>query len=247
MVVTRRPQKGTAPHKECAARSPPERRFDFRRSRFLFVQAFANGTWTPKAGAAGTYTLALTGPVANTIAFSDRPQRIVEMMPTQQFLDNPGFTLENLPNAALVTGSGEQHDVLVIELSNPLYDGTTLTYDAMVLAECGEAGLAHLARQQAGFDFPATFADGSLFIDDGGCPGDPGECYNIVNGNVNIIGDMPIETCSGNGMCVSIPCNDDGTSSHYRKICARLYPDQCSYTVSANEAEWDCFGRGDDI
>lgn len=214
---------------------------------FLFVQAFANGTWIPTEGEDASYTLTLTGSIANTIAFSDRPERIVELTPTQQFLDNLGFTPGYLPNAALVTGNGDDQDMLVIELRNPVYDGATLTYDATVLADYAEQALAFLARQQADFDFPASFGDGSLFIDDGGCPDDPGQCYSSINGNVTIIGDMPIETCSGSGPCVSIPCNEDGTSAHYGKLCAQIYPDQCSFTYTGTGSQWDCFGRGDGI
>ena len=90
---------------------------------FLFVQSFDGGTWTPKAGADGVYTLTLTGAAAQTIYFSDRPERDTGLAPNQPFLDGLGFTPENPPNAAIVvqTESGEQ-DVLVVEFFTPVYD-----------------------------------------------------------------------------------------------------------------------------
>jgi hypothetical protein len=136
---------------------------------FLFEQTFDAGTWAPKPGEDGTYTLTLTGAAANTTYFSDRPERITGLAPTQQFLDGLGFTPENPPNAALViqTDDGEQ-DILIIELLDPVYDPATatLTYDARVLADYGERGLAFLAQQQSDYDAPETFGQGSLFIDD---------------------------------------------------------------------------------
>ena len=69
---------------------------------FLFVQPFDSGAWSPTSGADATYTLTLTGAAAQTVYFSDRPERIVGLAPTQRFLDGLGFTPNNPPNAALV-------------------------------------------------------------------------------------------------------------------------------------------------
>lgn len=91
---------------------------------YLFTQTFASGTWKPKAGAKDTYTLTLTEAPAETVYFSDRPERVVGLFPTEKFLDKLGFTPANPPNAALVaspSGGGDQ-DILVIELMNPVYD-----------------------------------------------------------------------------------------------------------------------------
>jgi hypothetical protein len=100
---------------------------------FLFTQTFDSGTWAPKDEAAGTYTLTLTGAAAQTTYFSDRPERVVGLAPTQQFLDGLGFTPANPPNAALVTQTaGGESDILVLELIDPVYDANagTLTYEA---------------------------------------------------------------------------------------------------------------------
>jgi len=43
---------------------------------FLFVQPFEGGTWAPKPGENGVFSLTLTGMAAQTVYFSDRPDRI---------------------------------------------------------------------------------------------------------------------------------------------------------------------------
>ncbi len=146
---------------------------------YLFVQPFDAGTWAPKPGEEGTYVLTLSGAAGETTYFADRPERITGLAPTQPFLDGLGFSSENPPNAAIVAqnDSGGQ-DILVVQLLNPLYDASaaTLIYEARVLSNYGKRGLAHLARQQLGYDLPATFGEGSLFIDD--CPDSTDNCYN---------------------------------------------------------------------
>ena len=146
---------------------------------FLFVQPFESGTWTSKDGEDGVYTLILSGADANTVYFSDRPARIVGLAPTQTFLDGLGFTPDNPPNAALVAQrpDGGEQEVLVIELYAPAYDPVagTLTYDARVLADYGEPGLAHLAPQQTDYELGESFDAGSLFID--GCSDHKFGCY----------------------------------------------------------------------
>lgn len=136
----------------------------------MFIQTAKSGTWAPKAGQAGVYTLTLTGAPAQTINFSDRPQRIVGVQSTADFLDVLGFSPKNPPNAALVAQTSIGEDVLVIELFNPVYTNDaegTLTYDARVLENYAGTGLAFLAQQQNDDKMEATFTDASLFIDSG--------------------------------------------------------------------------------
>lgn len=144
---------------------------------FLFVQTAEAGRWEPKPGESGTYLLTLTGAASQTIYFSDRPERIVGTVPVDQFLDVLGFTPANPPNAALVTGHGDDEEVLVIELLAPAYDpGTdTLTYEARVLEDYQEEGLAFVAARQADIDLPESFGETSLFIDD--CPDSDFWCF----------------------------------------------------------------------
>lgn len=211
---------------------------------FLFVQPFDSGTWAPKTGEDGVYTLTLTGAAANTVYFSDRPERIVGLSPTQDFLDGLGFTPANPPNAAVVTeGDGGQQDVLVIELFNPVYDAeaSTLTYDAKVLADYGEPSLAHLARQQTDYELPETFGAGSLFIDD--CAAGVGTCYQEINNELVVVGELQNVDCcwqsdaspQGCG-----PCDDDAWSRAHGKACAEAFPETCHYFSGDTPHGWNC-------
>jgi hypothetical protein len=218
-------------------------------TEFLFAQAFTGGTWAPKEGENGAYTLALTGAAAQTVYFSDRPERLVGLLPNQEFFDKLGFTPETPPNAALVADTDGGQDILVIELRNPAYDASSasLTYDARVLADYGETDLSSLARRQADYDFPQSFSTGGLFIDDSpfDCKDISGECYNIIDGNVQIIGDLAIGACGADRLTCQ-PCDDDGTDAVYGKACAEKYPDQCNYYSNGVDG-WDCYARGGGI
>jgi hypothetical protein len=150
---------------------------------FLFVQLFAQGSWQPKPDEAGVYILTLSGSSGQTLYFSDRPQRIVGTVPSEQFLDALGFTPADPPNAALVVTTPEgERDVLVIELFNPVFAETfgstpsvQVTYEARVLeAYEGERLAPWLAEQEDDF-LPTNFTDASLFIDD--CPDGTVFCY----------------------------------------------------------------------
>lgn len=149
---------------------------------FLFVQMADSGSWTPKAGEDGVFLLTLRGTGEQTLYFSDRPERIVGTMPTDQFLDTLGFTPVNPPNAAVVvtTPAGER-DVLVIELMNPVYSRSfgedseeTLIYEAIVLSGYQGVGLAEWTPEVDDDALPQEFENISLFIDD--CPDAEG-CY----------------------------------------------------------------------
>ena len=187
---------------------------------FLFVQTAEAGTWMPKSGEEGVYTLTLTGAAAQTIYFSDRPDRIVGTAPMQQFLDNLGFTPDNPPNAAMVTGTGDAEEVLIIELYNPTYDAEadTLTYEARVLEDYDEDGLAFVAQRQGDTDLPSSFGHTSLFIDD--CP-DARYCGNAG------LRDVPVPECDipggPYGRCwhwSSLSCSLCNTSlDHLRQLC----------------------------
>ncbi len=146
---------------------------DGDRKEFLFVQTFHGGSLTPKEGEADVYVLTLTGHAAQTVYFSDRPERIVGTVATPQFLDRLGFTSADPPNAALVAEAEAGEGIIVLELTAPVLSETfgpdgalTLTYEARVLAGYAEEGLAHLAAQQEAAEFPGSFGPASLFIDD---------------------------------------------------------------------------------
>jgi hypothetical protein len=207
---------------------------------FLFVQPFDAGSWAPKEGEADTYVLTLGGAAANTVYFSDRPERIVGLCPTQLFLDALGFTPTNPPNAALVaqTDTGEQ-DILVIELLNPAWDGNgTLTYDAKVLADYGDPGLAHLSRQQVDFEMAGSFGDGGLFID--GCPDGVATCYQVSNDERVVVGEIWNVGCHWASSACELD-EENPSASSYGQLCHDAFPDSCEYDEGNGQTSWNCY------
>jgi hypothetical protein len=187
---------------------------------FLFVQTFESGRWTSNPSGDGSFSLSLTGHAAETIYFSDRPERIVGTVPTHQFLGALGFTPADPPNAALVARTATGDDVVVLELFDPIYQeefdsdgGVTVTYAARVLADYAGDGLAHLASQQSDGNLAESFGPASLFIDD--CPDeDPLNCYTDCFTE-------PVGNLGRRGMCWQwfppdcLPCSGgwDGTAA----------------------------------
>jgi hypothetical protein len=84
-------------------------------------------------------SITLIGLAPSTIYFSDRPERVVGYMTTEQFLDqwqsrHDGFAVDP-PNALLsfyATGSALPGETLVV-LGNPVLKGDSLTYGIEVL------------------------------------------------------------------------------------------------------------------
>ncbi|MDQ3655972.1 MAG: hypothetical protein M3457_12955, partial [Chloroflexota bacterium] len=147
---------------------------------YLFVQAgFSSGSLV--ANADGTYQLTLLNAPAQTVYFSDRPDRIVGAMPTERFLEVLDFDGGDPPNAALVIGvDGENTDVVVFELTAPVYDVevASLTYTATLLEgfdQFVETGVGFVEEPLTADTLPQEFGASSLFIDSllGCSPWDP--------------------------------------------------------------------------
>lgn len=203
---------------------------------FLFVQLADQGSWTPKPDEPGVYLLTLIGTGEQTLFFSDRPDRIVGTVATDQFLDVLGFTPVNPPNAAIVVQTPEgTRDVLVVELFDPVYTRTfgdqgqeILTYDAKVLSAYQGNGLEEWVPQADDDQLPQEFTQVSLFIDD--CPG-AGGCYGrpYVDNQAVYVGPVPggpISMCwdATQGYC--LPCSGASLSSLSR-TCNETYPRYC--------------------
>jgi hypothetical protein len=200
----------------------------------LFVQTFASGSLLPKEGEEGTFILTLNGGYGRTIGFSDRPERIVGSVPTQQFLDGLGFTPQNPPNAALVfEPSPDETDVVVLELLNAQYDeaNQTLTYDVRILdAFESETGLSFQEEPRQPNSDGEEFGPAQLFIDD--CPNLDG-CYLT---SITKVGPFPAPYENGLGQCWSwggsgcqpdnSPCNGPDIA-HLEQMCDDAYPDDC--------------------
>lgn len=97
---------------------------------WLFVQN-AEGLSTGK----GTITLRGVNP--QTIAFSDRPDRVAGHMPTKNFIpfwsEGDDSFKKNPPNATLSVLRGKDVESTVVTISNPRLANGNLTYDATVL------------------------------------------------------------------------------------------------------------------
>jgi hypothetical protein len=102
--------------------------------QLLFVQ-------TANSGSFDGDIITLDDIAARTIYFSDRPHRIVGHFTTLSFTDNwdegdDSFAVDP-PNAALVLLDGESESIVVVELTNPVYDvdANTLRYTIQILDE----------------------------------------------------------------------------------------------------------------
>ncbi len=103
---------------------------------FLFVQSgFTSGILDQATDGVQSWMLTLQGAPAQTVFFSDRPERIAGAMSTQKFLETLDFSSDDPPNAALVIGTEEGADVVILELTQPAYDADagTLTYITKIL------------------------------------------------------------------------------------------------------------------
>lgn len=138
---------------------------------YLYVQTgFTSGRFD-STSEAGFFVLALEGGPMETIFFSDRPERIVGTIPTEEFLTALDFE-NDPPNAALVFETEEGGtEIVVAELTQPSFsdDGETLFYIAKVLAiDEIDASTLGVEQEPLGPDaLPFTFGRSSLFIDSG--------------------------------------------------------------------------------
>jgi len=117
--------------------------------------------------------LVMEGVDPHTIMFSDRPDRLADVVDTGGFTDRwDEMFADSAPNAVLVEHlpSGPT-DSLVVVLSRPVFDraSSTLRYDIEVLADerppDSVQGLAGEVHEEA----PGDFRSASLFIDDAVC------------------------------------------------------------------------------
>ena len=116
----------------------------------------------------GAYRLIMRGVDPHTIQFSDRPDRLVEIIDTARLVHHwPELFADSAPNAVLVEHepSGET-DSLVVVLTDPIYDmaARTLSYGVEILAD--ELHPERLVALADGHTRPPTMMRWvSLFID----------------------------------------------------------------------------------
>jgi hypothetical protein len=206
------------------------------RTAFLFVQVFESGSIAPNPETSGRYTVTLSHTTAQTIFFSDRPERIVGAVPTIRFLNGLNFTPDNPPNAALVSLSDAGDDILVVELLNPRYtesfgpDGAvSLTYDVQILADYQGDGLTAVADRQLDAEPPTALGPTSLFIDD--CSDQRISCCSTVAYSdgiaqcTNAVGTIgPVGFCWSFGDFCCQPCESDDID-YWGQKCIDQFPD----------------------
>ena len=225
---------------------------------FLFVQSFGAGSIS--SGDNGHLTLTADHLTGQTIFFSDRPERIVGTVPTEDFLgldrapsasSTPGsgdatpeggigFTPANPPNAALVfdsaAGSDEPSDVVVVELINPTYDRATgqATYEITVLADETAIDLTFESEPIAAAAAIRSFEGASLFIDD--CNDGDIICVNETTGERTTIvsPDTPTGYCWDSGRLCCSPCQG-----------IDYWSQQCYYLVDACSDGTLCYATYD--
>lgn len=147
---------------------------------FLFVQTgFTSGVLDQATEGVQSWMLTLQGAPAQTAFFSDRPERIAGAMATADFLTTLDFSADDPPNAALVIDTEDGSDVVILELTEPVYDAAagTLTFITKILdTDALEKSGYGFATDPLGPDAaPAEFGQASLFIDSlvGCSPWDP--------------------------------------------------------------------------
>jgi hypothetical protein len=161
---------------------------------FMFVQTFGSGSLAPSEGAAGELVLTADHLAGQTLFCSDRPERIVGMVPTETFLGasgtgGMGFTPSDPPNAALVFGGDGDSpaEIAVVELIDPRYDAATgnVAYTVKVLEDVTSIDLNLGQTPLAQIDAMRDFGAASLFIDD--CPDGEVYCLGGDGSNVAVI------------------------------------------------------------
>ena len=188
------------------------------KARYLFVQTAQSGSFVPVEGKEKVFTLSLNGVSPQTIAFADRPERVVEQVPMQKFLDGLGFSAENPPNAAIeILEGNKEEDLIVVELFEPVYDAAnrTLQYQVSILETPNHSQAIFNRRHDE--TLPKKFGPAALFIDD--CK----NCYARCNTNEGSHG------CYGEcevfeiGQCWNwkkVKCMPCRSKSHYEDMCA---------------------------
>lgn len=147
---------------------------------YLFVQSgFESGTLDQATEGVQSWLLTLQGAPAQTVFFSDRPARIAGAISTERLLELLDFSADDPPNAALVVESKTGTDVIVLELTDPVYDAAagTLTYIAKILDadQLEQSGYGFATDPLGPDNYPKEFGAASLFIDSllGCSPWDP--------------------------------------------------------------------------
>jgi len=134
---------------------------------WLFSQSAKSAQFTDSGD--GTYTLTLNDVDPHTVAFTDRPDRDASILGVQGLISQwPADFTDSPPNAVVVGhseyGSGVE-DSVVVELTNPVLDGTTLTFTTRLLGAEEFSGAARSIANTVFSTPPASMGAVTVFID----------------------------------------------------------------------------------
>jgi len=209
------PQAGATPSAAAIEASKP--------TTFMFVQSFAAGALTPQSGKPNMFTLTLKRGLEQTVYFSDRPERLFGLVPTDQFLKGLGFSPANPPNAALVAHQGPgRAELVVLELFSPHYDAANevLTYDVQILQDTRHTPLHFTEAPVTQLGRGRTYGSSALFIDD--CADGTFNCgQGATNCNQNPVGRVTVGCCWSWSVLGCTPCGDVTAQ------CNSAFPAQC--------------------
>ncbi|MCX5811661.1 MAG: hypothetical protein NT178_03850 [Proteobacteria bacterium] len=132
----------------------------------MFVQNARSGSLTELKEEKGAFILKLEGVSNETIAFSDRPDRIVTQVATEKLIKSSLFKSKDAPNAAIeILGADENADVMVVTLQNPTYDAKTGTLQYLVRPLKDPKHSRAVYNKRHDQSLPASFGPTALFID----------------------------------------------------------------------------------
>jgi hypothetical protein len=138
---------------------------------WLFVEAFDSATLTPDPATPGEYKLTLSGVDAAVLAFTDRPDRQVRLVPTADYAAAVANAAEDPLNATLVAPlTGAEPALVVVELRDATHDAAarTVTHRVAVLSE-DEGPVRVAATPLAAPTEEQAFGSGHLFTDATNC------------------------------------------------------------------------------
>jgi len=178
---------------ESVINSTPSSSNNGNQANYLFVQSALSGSLVPINSINNTegpvHKLTLNNISSSTLAFSDRPDRIVNITDTKSFVDNwinskDSFEIDP-PNAALSINVNGTEEILALELLNPSYskEQKTIQYNVINLDDTGTTNiiLSNIGEGTTNSNINSskpidTFGTATLFIDSGCNPLDPRGC-----------------------------------------------------------------------
>jgi hypothetical protein len=211
-------------------------------ANFMFVQTLGAGSIDAATDGVQSLLLVADHLAGQTLFFSDRPERIVGMVPTASFLsggkdaEGLGFTPSDPPNAALVLPDGK---ILIVELIDPEYDAANgqIRYQMRVLDDVTQVDLSLDTEPLAREDAVGEFTAASLFIDD--CPDGHVVCWDPDS---EAIGTIPANSgsmgfCWDPGDLCCRPCESPPSGDDWNTGCDSVFGNQCgmgcSYSFTA--------------